>query len=544
MQRNIKILSVLLSLVLIISTFMSLPFTIYALESSGKCGENTTYTFDESTGALTISGTGDMTDYEYTKQCPLSYKSEIKSIIVKEGVTGIGARNFCFCENLESITIPSTVTKIGDYAIGVDHNLSSIIVSKYNKVYDSRDNCNAIIKTADNELIVGCKSTVIPDTVTKIGDSAFTECINLTSINIPDGVTSIGPHAFGFCGSLTGIHIPASVTEIGQGALLCGYFDKGSSVSSITVDKDNPVYDSRNDCNAIIETATNTLLYGCNATVIPFSVKRISRDSFLACSKITDITIPYNVECIEGSAFDYTAFDSATIYNPDCEIYDSQYTFYNTKKIRGYENSTAQQYAKKYSIPFESITCEHSTSVTFDENVINPTCTAGGSYDSVKYCLTCGYELAREHRTVNALGHKSDKGTVTKKPTYTSTGIKTYKCTVCGKVIKTIKLAKLAKKTNPLTAKGKTKKIKYKTIKNKNVVFARKDVISIKNAKGKVTYKKASGSKKIAVAKNGKITVKKGLKNGTYKVAVKITAAGNATYKAKTVKKTFVIKVI
>ncbi len=539
-----KFISITLSVLMLFSVTAGLNISVYAdsLPASGSCGENVTYTFDSETGVLTISGTGDMTDYEYTNQCPLSYKSEIKSIVVEEGVKGIGARNFCFCENLESISIPSTVTKIGDYAIGINHNLSVITVSKDNSVYDSRDNCNAIIKTADNELIVGCKSTVIPDTVKKIGDSAFTECINLTSINIPDGVTSIGPHAFSFCGSLTGIHIPASVTEIGQGALLCGYFDKGSSVSSITVDKDNPVYDSRNDCNAVIETASDTLLYGCNNTVIPFSVKRISRSSFLACSNIKDITIPYNVECIEGSAFDYTAFNSATIYNPDCEIYDSQYTFYNTKKIRGYENSTAQQYAKKYSIPFEAITCEHSTSVTFDENKVNPTCTDGGSYDSVEYCSTCGYELAREHRTVNALGHKSDKGTVTKKPTYTATGIKTYKCTVCGKVIKTIKLAKLAKKTNPLTAKGKTKTVKYKTVKKKSIVFARKDAITIKNAKGKVTFKKAKGNKKIAVSGAGKITVKKGLKKGTYKVKVNVKAAGTSSYKAAT--KTVTVSII
>ena len=174
-----KIISLVLSVVMLFSVTAGLNISAYAdeLPASGSCGENVTYTFDSETGALTISGTGYMTDYEYTNQCPLSYKPEIKSIIVEEGVKGIGARNFSFLENLESIVISSTVTKIGDYAIGINHSLSVITVSKDNSVYDSRDNCNAIIKTADNELITGCKSTVIPDTVTKIGDSAFTECI-------------------------------------------------------------------------------------------------------------------------------------------------------------------------------------------------------------------------------------------------------------------------------------------------------------------------------------------------------------------------------
>ena len=134
--------------------------------------------------------------------------------------------------------------------------------------------------------------------------------------------------------------------------------------------------------------------------------------------------------------------------------------------------------------------------------------------------------------------HTPDKGTVTKKPTYTATGIKTYKCAVCGEIIKTETLPKLPKKKNTLKAKGRTVKLSAKELKKKKLTVSRKKAITVKKAKGRVTFKKLKGNKKIVInKKTGKITVKKGLKKGTYKVKIKVTSAGDENYEklAKTV---------
>ncbi len=395
-----KIFSVILSICMLISLTAGMDFSAYAeeLSSSGSCGENVTYTFDSETGLLTISGTGDMTEYTAVNQCPLSMNDNIVSVVIEEGVTSIGNQALSFCDNLMSVTIPSTVTKIGGATLGVNKNLTSIKINANNKVYDSRENCNAIIKTADNELVKGCNSTVIPKSITKISDCAFQGCKSLVSISIPEGITRIGEHAFAACVALTAIHIPSSVTEIGVGAFILGsvFGDGFNSAVSITVDENNPIYDSRNDCNAIIETATNTLLYGCNTTVIPFTVEKIANGAFGGCNTLKNISIPYSVKLIDSYAFDYTSLDSATIYNPECEIYDGEYTFFETKKIYGFEDSTAEQFANKRNIPFEAITCEHTESVDYKENVIPSTGSKKGSYDNVTYCSVCGKELGRE----------------------------------------------------------------------------------------------------------------------------------------------------
>lgn len=125
-------------------------------------------------------------------------------------------------------------------------------------------------------------------------------------------------------------------------------------------------------------------------------------------------------------------------------------------------------------------------------------------------------------------GHKWNSGEVTKKATAKAAGVRTYTCTLCG-ATKTAKIAK-----NNFTAKGLKKTVKFAAVSDKNVTFKRPKVITIKNAKGKVTFKKSKGSKKIVVAKNGKITVKKGIAKGTYKVKIKVKAAGNSEYSAVT----------
>ena len=189
----------------------------------------------------------------------------LTSITISNGVTTIGYRVFSFCNNLLSITIPSSVESIGGDSFSYCESLSSIVVEDGNLVYDSRDNCNAIIETATNTLICGCYKSSIPNGVTSIGWSAFSNCTSLTSITIPNSVTYIDNYAFSGCTGLTSISIPDGVERIMDGA-----FWGCSSLFSIT---------------------------------IPSTVTRIMHNTFEDCSSLTSITIPNSVTYIDNHAF-------------------------------------------------------------------------------------------------------------------------------------------------------------------------------------------------------------------------------------------------
>ena len=179
-------------------------------------------------------------------------------------------------------------------------------------------------KNIENVII---KDVVIENGVTSIGDSAFKDCTDLTSVTIPDSVTSIGCDAFFGCESLTSVTIPDSVTNIGDGV-----FEGCTCLTSISVAENNSVYDSRNHCNAVIETATDTLLFGCQNTVIPESVEGIGGFAFYGCKRLTSVTIPDSVEYIGSSAFyGCSGLTSAAISNSVTNI--DQYAFFGCKSL-------------------------------------------------------------------------------------------------------------------------------------------------------------------------------------------------------------------
>ncbi len=249
--------------------------------------------------------------------------TSLESVTIPEGVTSIGEYAFRKCASLSSVIIPSSVTSIDDSAFEYCSNLESIAVDENNSTYDSRNGCNAIIETATNSLIMGCKNTIIPKSVTSIGESAFANCTSLLSITIPEDVTCIGDDAFEFCTSLesvtisegvisighgafyeceslSSITIPSSVTSIGNGAIRCC-----ANLENIAVDENNSTYDSRDNCNAIIETATNSLIIGCKETTIPEGVTSIGYNAFWNCTSLESITIPKSVTSIDSDAFAY-----------------------------------------------------------------------------------------------------------------------------------------------------------------------------------------------------------------------------------------------
>ena len=183
--------------------------------------------------------------------------TSLTSIDIPNSVTSIGTYAFNYCSNLTSINIPSSVTSIGEGCFTFCENITNFTVESGNLVYDSRNNCNAIIESSTNTLICGCQNTMIPNNVLSIGSRAFNGCTTLTNIDIPNSVISIGDYALCVCSGLTSITIPNSVTSIGDFA-----FNGCGSLSSITSNATTAPTITNNTFNMIKSNGTLTVPSG------------------------------------------------------------------------------------------------------------------------------------------------------------------------------------------------------------------------------------------------------------------------------------------
>ncbi len=354
-----KLMKNLLFIMTMVVLCFAVGVTASALEPTGQCGDDVYWNYNETTGELEISGEGDMWDYEWEKS-PF-YRSDIKSIIIENGVTDIGKNAFHYCTSLTTATISDSVTSIGYFAFYECANLKNVNMGNSIITIDDGafDFCNSLEKVIlpDSVTYVGRQAfqscyklteVIIGNNVTFIGSAAFNHCTNLKNlvignkvsiieemafcacyslmdISLPDSVTYIGDTAFGYCESFTSIDIPDNVETIGNEAFI-GCFNitritLGKSVSSIgdyvfencqslkiiEVDKGNEFFS--NDVNGVLFNKDKTVLIqypiGKESTSydIPDTVVQIRDWAFYTAYNLENIRIPKNVISVGVCAF-------------------------------------------------------------------------------------------------------------------------------------------------------------------------------------------------------------------------------------------------
>lgn len=365
--------------------------SIYGEIYTGKCGENAMWSFDFDEEVLTISGVGEMYDYESSDDTPWkSYSWKIGKIVVEDGITSIGSYAFNVMSHCTSVTLGESIVSIHDNAF---------YYSKYFKQLTIPDK----VKTIGSEAFSMCEGIqrlYIGESVDSVGSGAFSSLSALEEVHIksveswlkikfcfqslnsnpttissnpcdrpvylfinnqrirtlviPEGVEEL--RKYSFCNALIDtLFLPSSLKNMDVYA-----FANRDSLKYITVHSDNRFYDSREDCNAVIETATNTLMFGCNKTKIPNTIVAIDDRAFYGCAQLYSIQIPESVKSIGKSAFrSCTALEIVTIPNSVKMIED--YTFYGCRKLNkvvfGTSVEEIQQYAFNYCTSLDSLIC-------------------------------------------------------------------------------------------------------------------------------------------------------------------------------------------
>ena len=315
-------------------TYQGSSYSTYADEYSGEVVIPTTVTYEGSTYSVTSIG-----EYAFYNCKALT------SVTISEGVTNIGMGAFNSCAGLTSITIPGNVIDIGYHAFAMCTGVKELYVADsleplnctpnplgdYYKDYFFEDSpienlyvgrnlsgytfsyaygdWRSTLRTVEigngmtsipNYMFDSCSklsSVTISDNVEIIGGATFYACV-FSNIQLPSNLKTIGPSAFQQS-KLKNIQIPQSVTNIGDAA-----FHYCLELDGIVVEEGNSIYDSREGCNAIIETSTNMLLRGCNNTVIPDGIVGISKNAFAGCQDLTSITMPKTLNSIGDWGFE------------------------------------------------------------------------------------------------------------------------------------------------------------------------------------------------------------------------------------------------
>lgn len=300
MKKNLKKIVLLLAVIATAVLCFAFSASAKTVAASGSCGDNVTYTYNSSTGELVISGSGAMWDCSEFVSGPFYY-SNIKSVVIENGVTTIGSNAFEGCDYLTSVTIPSSVIAIGSYAFEYCDGLTSITIPDSvttigSEAFRECTNLESVTLSKNLRVIAdyafydcsGLKSIIIPDSVTTIGSSAFSECSNLESVTLSEKLRVIPDNAFYNCNSLVSITIPDSVTSIGSYA-----FYECTKLETVTLSEK-------------LRVIPDYAFYNCDSLTsitIPESVTTIGEYAFYSCDKLNGVTIPEGVTSIGSASF-------------------------------------------------------------------------------------------------------------------------------------------------------------------------------------------------------------------------------------------------
>ena len=370
-------------------------------DDCSECGGEVKYaveggylTFDKKTGTVT--------------DCDSSVtKANIPHTIKGVTVTSIGGSAFRYCTSLTSVTIPDSVTSIGNCAFASCTSLTGIWVAEGNSHY--ANDASGVLFNKDKTTLVQCPGAfaayTIPNSVTSIGEYAFSHCTSLTSVTIPNSVTSIVEHAFSYCTSLTSVTISDSVTSIGEYAFydctsLTDVYYAGSEAQWKAISISSNRNDDLLTANIHYNYGSHTHSYKAVVTA-PTCTEKGYTTHTCACG---DSYVDTYVDAL-GHAWD-----------------NGKVTKEPTATETGIRTYTCTRCSETKTETIPKLTHEHS----YKAVVTAPTCTAKGY---TTHTCACGDSYVDTY--VDALGHAWDNGKVTKEPTATETGVRTYTCTRC-----------------------------------------------------------------------------------------------------------------
>lgn len=480
--------------------------------TSGTCGAdeggaNATWTLDEN-GVLTIFGTGAIKGFSFS-----SSSLSIKEVVVKEGITEIGRRTFQNCAQIQTVTLPKSLTTleegtflgcsglkkitipkncetIGEDAFYYCGGLEEISVADGNPVFDSREDCKALIDSKSNTLLLGGKNSVVPDGVTAIAEYAFAYT-GITEITIPDSVIRIDEYAFCACKQLKSVVLPANITSIEKDT-----FRDCSSLETVNLPEGlktigNAAFESSGlqavTIPAAVDSIGNVAFSSCKSLteiVIPKGVTQIPYRCFDECDNLTSIVLPGSIEVIDVYAFD-------ACYKLDTVLFcgtQAQWNAINIDKSNGqlFKSTTTIQYHDIVKVDETLVTCTEpgteayykcricskmfrTAEVATDPQEISEpveipafghqftvkniaanylaseaTCKEPAHYYYL--CEICN-EPAKDMKDTYTVGsvkteHSWDSGKITTEPTTQAEGVKTYTCKICH-ATKTEAVAKL-----------------------------------------------------------------------------------------------------
>ena len=267
----------------------------------------------------------------------------IKKLVIDEGIKAVGSFAFYGCSDICSVNFPSTVSSLGESIFYNCPELQSIDIDKDNSVFDSREQCNAVIRTSDDAIELGCARTTFPKSVSQISKYAFCGCSGLTSLSIPEWIETIedyafkdcfrlkkvnlsenstlqfGESVFDGCGSLTSFNLPAGNFHFSYNP-----FTNCENLSSFTVSPSNKEWRTNKENNALIYNEDSTLFAGCYNTTIGSDIKRIYSSAFKGCRRLTKVYIPKDVETVDAGAFSGCINLVNVEVDKDNKVYDSR----------------------------------------------------------------------------------------------------------------------------------------------------------------------------------------------------------------------------